>query len=106
MNTLRIVPLVAVLLAGSFASFSAGCASTPTKESTGQYVDDSAITTKVKAAFVKDEMVKASEITVETYKGIVQLSGFVNTSEQKTRAAQIASGVPDVKSVKNDIQIK
>jgi hyperosmotically inducible protein len=67
---------------------------------------NSAITTKVKAAFVKDEMVKASEITVETYKGIVQLSGFVNTSEQKTRAAQIASGVPDVKSVKNDIQIK
>jgi hyperosmotically inducible periplasmic protein len=94
----------------SFATFlpllSTGCAETATRESTGEYVDDSTITTKVKADLVGDDTVKAHQITVETYKGVVQLSGFVDTSEQKDRAAEIAKNVPGVKDVTNNIIVK
>jgi hyperosmotically inducible protein len=89
----------------AFLSLS-GCAGTSTRESTGEYVDDSALTGKVKAAFAKDDDVKARDVQVETFKGTVQLSGFVNTAEEKSRAAQIAKGVPGVKSVKNNITVK
>jgi osmotically-inducible protein OsmY len=103
----KVIPLLALILsAGSIASITSGCAGTTTKESTGEYVDDAAITTKVKSALAKDETVKASEVSVETFKGIVQLSGFVNTSEEKSRAGKLASGVPGVKDVKNNIQVK
>ncbi|MFC5550457.1 BON domain-containing protein [Massilia aerilata] len=83
-----------------------GCASGPTKESTGEYLDDAAITGKVKAAFAADPNVKATEINVETYKGAVQLSGFVAQPGDAQRAADIARGVKGVSSVKNDIRVK
>ena len=83
-----------------------GCAGTRTRESTGEYVDDSTITTKVKARFVKDPMVSALAVSVETFKGVVQLSGFVNTQLEKDRAAEIAHGVRGVKSVTNSLIVK
>ena len=90
----------------ALVSFTGGCAATPTKESTGEFVDDSSITVKVKAAFVKDPVVKAIEVTVETFKGVVQLSGFVNTNAEKAQAGRLAAAVKGVTSVKNDIVVK
>ena len=87
-------------------SFFVGCAATSTSESTGQYVDDSAITTKVKAALIKDETVSGTAIKVETFKGTVQLSGFVNTATEKARAENIAAGIAGVKSVENKLTVK
>jgi osmotically-inducible protein OsmY len=83
-----------------------GCSSTPTKESTGEYVDDSMITAKVKAAIFNEPTLKATEINVETFKGDVQLSGFVAQPTDASRAAEIARGVKGVTSVKNDIRVK
>jgi osmotically-inducible protein OsmY len=83
-----------------------GCSSSPNKESTGEYIDDAAITTKVKAAFAADPNVKATEINVETFKGDVQLSGFVANPADAQRAADLARGVKGVSSVKNDIRVK
>jgi osmotically-inducible protein OsmY len=83
-----------------------GCSSTPTKESAGEYVDDSVITTKVKAAIFNEPTLKSTEINVETFKGDVQLSGFVAQPQDAQRAAQIARGVKGVSSVKNDIRVK
>jgi len=83
-----------------------GCASTRTHEGTGQYVDDSAITTKVKAAILGEPGLKSSEINVETFKGIVQLSGFVSSRDDIRSAVKVASAVNGVKSVKNDMQLK
>ena len=98
--------LTLVALSGGIATFSTGCGSTTTRESTGEYIDDATITTKVKAAFVKDKTVKAIDVNVDTFKGAVQLSGFVDTAEQKARAEQIAAGVMGVRSVKNNITLK
>jgi osmotically-inducible protein OsmY len=99
---------LAALLAAAlgFVTFTAGCASTATRESTGEYIDDSSITFKVKAAFVKDPLVKALQVSVETFKGVVQLSGFVNTPEEKAQAARVAGTVAGVTDVKNDIVVK
>jgi osmotically-inducible protein OsmY len=83
-----------------------GCSSTPTKESAGEYVDDSVITTKVKAAIFNEPTLKSTEINVETFKGDVQLSGFVAQPGDAKRAAEIARGVKGVASVKNDIRVK
>jgi len=83
-----------------------GCAGTPTKESTGEYVDDASITTKVKAALVKDDAVKSFQVSVETFKGVVQLSGFVDNADQKAAAARDAAAVPGVSDVKNNITVK
>lgn len=103
----KIVALLALTLACSGElALQSGCAATRTKESSGEYVDDSAITTKVKASFVKDEVVKGRDISVETFKGVVQLSGFVNTSEEKARAESLAASVAGVKSVQNNLQVK
>jgi osmotically-inducible protein OsmY len=103
----RSIPtLVALLVLGGTAATFTGCAGTATRESTGEYIDDASITTKVKAAFVKDPAVKAMQVNVDTFKGTVQLSGFVDTSEQKTRAEQIARGITGVSDVKNNISIK
>lgn len=82
------------------------CASTSNRESAGEYVDDAVITTKVKAAFAADPTVKATEINVETFKGDVQLSGFVAEPRDAQRAVEIARGVQGVTSVKNDIRVK
>jgi osmotically-inducible protein OsmY len=83
-----------------------GCASTRTHEGTGQYVDDSVITTKVKSAILGEPGLKVSEINVETFKGVVQLSGFVNSRDDIKSAVRVASAVNGVKSVKNDMQLK
>jgi len=84
----------------------AACASTPTRESTGEYVDDSVITTKVKALLANDDFVKSFQIGVETYKGTVQLSGFVNSQQAVNKAGQIARSVKGVNSVKNNLIVK
>lgn len=81
-------------------------ASNATKEGTGEFVDNAAITAKVKAALLKDEMLKSSEISVETFKGVVQLTGFVGYQAEADMAARLAAKVPGVTSVKNDIRIK
>ena len=82
------------------------CASTRTQESTGEYVDDSVITTKVKALLAEDDFLKSFEIGVETYKGTVQLSGFVDSQKAVDKAGEIARGVKGVKSVKNNLSVK
>ena len=83
-----------------------GCASTTKSEGTGEYVDDSVITTKVKAAIFNEPTLKVTEINVETYKGVVQLSGFVRSQSDVNRAEEVARGVKGVKSVKNDMRVK
>lgn len=82
------------------------CSSTPTKSSVGEKVDDSVITTKVKAKFVEDKDVRARAISVETFKGVVQLSGFANSQLEIDRAGELARSVNGVESVKNDIRLK
>jgi osmotically-inducible protein OsmY len=86
--------------------FSLGCASTSTKEGSGEYVDDSVITTKVKAAIFNEPNLKTAEINVETFKGVVQLSGFVNSQSDINKAAEVARSVKGVTSVKNDMRLK
>ena len=83
-----------------------GCGSTATKEGTGEYVDDSVITAKVKAAIFNDSSLKVNEINVETFKGVVQLSGFVKSQAEIDKAVQVARGATGVKSVKSDVRIK
>jgi osmotically-inducible protein OsmY len=83
-----------------------GCGSTSTKEGTGEYLDDSVITTKVKTAIFNDSSLKVNEINVETFKGVVQLSGFVRSQADIDKAVQVAQGVAGVKSVKNDMRVK
>jgi len=83
-----------------------GCASTKTQEGTGQYVDDTVITTKVKAAILEEPGLKSSEINVETFKGVVQLSGFVSSSADISTATKVAHAVAGVTSVKNDMHVK
>lgn len=84
----------------------AGCTSTSTRESTGEYVDDSAITASVKTALYSDPDLKIGQISVETYKGVVQLSGFVNSAHASSKAANLAKSVKGVKSVKNSLIVK
>ena len=83
-----------------------GCAATATKEGTGEYVDDSVITTKVKTAIFNDSSLKVNEINVETFKGTVQLSGFVRSQADIDKAVQVARGIAGVKSIKNDMRVK
>jgi osmotically-inducible protein OsmY len=83
-----------------------GCAATRTHQATGEYVDDSVITTKVKSAIFNEPGLKVSEINVETYKGVVQLSGFVNSRADIAGAVRVASSVGGVKSVTNEMQLK
>ena len=104
---LSVPTLVTLLALGTgVATLSSGCAGSATRESTGEYIDDATVTTKVKAAFVKDPLVKALDVKVDTFKGTVQLSGFVDTAEQKTRAEQIAAATTGVTAVKNNITLK
>ena len=83
-----------------------GCAPTPTKEGTGEYVDDTVITTKVKTAIFNEPSLKSAEINVETFKGTVQLSGFAKYQADINKAGDVARGVNGVKSVKNDLRLK
>lgn len=98
--------LLSILALGTGVAAFSGCAGTPTQASTGEYIDDRATTAKVKAAFVKDPVVKALDVNVDTFKGVVQLSGFVQTEEQKARAQQLATGIQGVQSVQNNITLK
>ncbi len=84
----------------------AGCAATQKHESTGQYVDDSVITTKVKAAIFNEPNLKTLQINVKTYKGVVQLSGFVDSAQSVTKAGEVARRVDNVISVENDLVVK
>jgi hyperosmotically inducible protein len=83
-----------------------GCAGGPQKEGTGEYVDDTVITTKVKAAILNEPSLKVAEINVETFKGRVQLSGFVKTQADMSKAVAVARGVRGVTSVANDMRLK
>jgi len=93
--------LIAVMLATVL-----GCASTPKQEGTGEYFDDSVITTKVKAAVFNEPSLKSAEIKVETFKGEVQLSGFVSSQADINTAVEVARSVKGVTSVRNDMRVK
>jgi osmotically-inducible protein OsmY len=86
--------------------FIAGCAATATRESTGEYIDDSAITAHVKAAIYDDPDLKIGQISVQTFRGVVQLSGFVNAPTTVAKAGRIAAAVKGVTSVQNDLIVK
>lgn len=97
--------ITALLFSGVLISLTA-CAASDTKESTGQYVDNSVLTAKVKTAIFNEPTLKSSEITVQSFKGEVQLSGFVSSIEQTNKAVDIAKTIPGVTSVKNDMRVK
>lgn len=98
--------ILSAAFVATIAVTAVGCASTDKQSSAGEYIDDAVITTKVKAALVNDPNVKAREVNVETFKGVVQLSGFVAEAADAERAVSIARGVQGVTSVKNDIRVK
>lgn len=104
MNKARLILSLAIvgLMAGSMAA----CSSMGAKESTGEYIDDSVISSQVRAKLVDDKDLNFTQIDVETFKGVVQLSGFVDTSTAKTRAGQVAGSVSGVKQVRNNIIVK
>jgi hyperosmotically inducible protein len=81
------------------------CTSTRTQQSAGEVIDDSVLTAKVKTALIDDQVTKARDINVETYRGVVQLGGFVDTNEQKSRAGEIARAVSGVQEVRNDLRV-
>jgi osmotically-inducible protein OsmY len=103
MNIITRLALFVMVLA---LSFLAACASTNKQSSTGEYIDDSIITTKVKTAILNEPTLKSAEINVETFKSVVQLSGFVNSQADINKAAEVASQVKGVGSVKNDMHLK
>lgn len=98
--------LSAMVVAAAVTVGVAGCAPTSTHEGTGGYIDDTVITTKVKGELLGDSSLKSTEINVETFKGRVQLSGFVSSPQIANRAVQVTRGVAGVKSVVNNMQIK
>jgi osmotically-inducible protein OsmY len=97
---------LATLMGILFVAMVLGCASTRTQEGTGEYVDDTVLTTKVKAAIFNEPSLKSAEINVETFKGVVQLSGFVSSQAAENTAVSVARKVAGVKSVKNDMRLK
>ncbi|WP_419656620.1 transport associated protein [Desulfosarcina variabilis str. Montpellier] len=98
--------VVACLVLMMFSAAFLACASTAKQSSTGEYVDDSVITTKVKSLLAADDFLKSFQIGVETYKGVVQLSGFVNSQTAADKAVEIAKSVQGINSVKNDLIVK
>ncbi|ACU90254.1 BON domain-containing protein [Desulfomicrobium baculatum] len=102
----RFVNIFKIILCTLLLASFMGCAGSDTRQSTGQYVDDSAITAKVKAAIFDEDSLKSRQINVETFKGVVQLSGFVDSSKNYNKAEQIARDVDGVKSVINNIVVK
>jgi osmotically-inducible protein OsmY len=96
----------ALILAALMASTVVACSSTPTQQSTGQAIDDGVVTAKVKAALIEDPVTKAHQINVETFKGQVQLSGFVESAEARARALQVARDVEGVKKVKDALEVR
>jgi osmotically-inducible protein OsmY len=100
--TRKLASLAGVL----FVAMALGCASTAKQEGTGEYVDDTVITGKVKAAILNEPSLKSAEINVETFKGVVQLSGFVTSQVAVNKAVEVTRTVGGVKSVKNDMRLK
>jgi osmotically-inducible protein OsmY len=92
---------IALLMAGAL-----GCAATETRQSTSEYVDDSWITTKVKSEIFAEPSLKVAQVNVETYQGVVQLSGFVESKADMAKAVEVARAVKGVKSVKNDMRLR
>ena len=99
--TNRLIPYLLAIFLGL-----AGCASTSKQEGTGEYVEDTVLTTKVKTAILAEPTLKSSEINVETYMGVVQLSGFVGSEESAKKALDVAQNVKGVKSVQNGMRLK
>lgn len=97
---------IPALFMAALLVFAVGCASSSKQESTGEYIDDSTLTTKVKAAIFNEPTLKSAEINVETFKGVVQLSGFVSSQTAINKAVEIARQVNGVKSVRNDMRLK
>lgn len=95
---------IAAVMAG--LTLAAACSSTPTRESTGEYIDSAAITTKVKAAILQDPQLKVMQISVETFKDTVQLSGFVDSAQTSRHATEVVRNVEGVRAVKNDLVVK
>jgi osmotically-inducible protein OsmY len=104
MKTLHLV--VALVLAGLLAGPMAACSSTPTSQSTGEYIDDSAISNKVRGELIADKDLNVFQIDVTTYKGVVQLSGFVDSAAIKERASTVAASVDGVEAVRNNLIVK
>ncbi len=104
MNKARLV--VTLVFVGFLAGSMAACAGSSTSESTGEYVDDSVVSNKVRADIIGDKALSLFQIDVETYKGVVQLSGFVDTAATKARAGAVAAAVEGVKQVKNNLIVK
>lgn len=101
MKNLTVAAMIALA-----ALFSAGCAVTSGQSTTGEYVDDTTITARVKSRFAEDQTVAATRIQVEVLKGVVQLSGFATSEAERQRAAQIAAAVPGVKQVQNAVIVR
>jgi osmotically-inducible protein OsmY len=103
----RIITLTVALLGAGLPTLTiTGCAGGPTAKSTGEFIDDAALTAKVKAEFVRDPIVSAMAVNVDTFKGTVQLNGFVDNEQQRMRAEQIARNVPGVQNVDNKLSLK
>ena len=98
-GTLKLTALLAVLAVAS------ACSSTRTQQSVGEVIDDSVLTSKVKVALIDDPVTKAGQINVETYRGVVQLGGFVDNAQQKDQATKVARSVTGVKEVRNDLRV-
>jgi osmotically-inducible protein OsmY len=98
--------ILKVLLCIGLITAFLGCAATATRQSTGEYIDDATITTKVKAAIFDEPTLKTLQINVETRNGVVQLAGFVDSAQSVKKAGEVARGVKGVTSVKNDLIVK
>jgi hyperosmotically inducible protein len=105
-TTRKFAALVSMMGTLALGGLSGGCASSQNHDSTGQYVDDTGITTRVKTALLRDDSVKSFEISVKTMKGVVQLSGFVDNADQKAAAARDAAACEGVANIENDLIVK
>ena len=103
---MRFANIPVILFSTFLALLLTACASTETRRGTGAYIDDKVITGKIKAALVADPDLKATEINVDTYKGTVQLSGFVDSAEAIPKAVALVRQVEGVKDVKNDMTVR
>lgn len=103
---MKFLNLLAKVLAAVSIVLVVGCASSPKQEATGEYIDDAVITTRVKAAIFNEPTLKSMEINVETFKGRVQLSGFVSTQANASTAVNVARGVTGVLNVQDDMRLK
>jgi osmotically-inducible protein OsmY len=103
---MKLFKTLAQVLAAASIALIVGCASSPKQEATGEYIDDAVITTKVKAAIFNEPSLKSMEINVETFKGRVQLSGFVSSQANASTAVTVARGVTGVLNVKDDMRMK